>query len=119
MAEEVVYEDGNFKITSARIVTPSQTIALSGIFSVSMAKESPSYTGPIVLILIGIAVCFANFIIGIVLIALGVFWWTRKKSVYYLVLDTAAGKVNSFSSYDMQYIIDLEQAVNDAIIARG
>lgn len=119
MAEQVFYSDSNVSVTNARLVIFGKTHAMAGITAVSILREDPSRTLPIVLIIIGL-ICFAfSWIAAVILIALGVWIWISQKPIYHLVLESASGSQSAFSSKDFGYISEVETAINDAIVARG
>lgn len=119
MAEQVFYSDSNVSVTNARLVIFGKTHAMAGITAVSILREDPSRTLPIVLIIIGL-ICFAfKWILAVILIALGVWIWISQKPIYHLVLESASGSQSAFSSKDFGYISEVETAINDAIVARG
>ena len=120
MAEQVFYSDSNVSVTNARLVIFGKTHAMAGITAVSILREDPSCTLPIVLIIIGL-ICFAFSWIAaaIIFIGLGVAIWVMQKPIYHLVLESASGSQSAFSSKDLGYISEVEAAINDAIVARG
>ena len=119
MAEQVFYSDSNVSVTNARLVIFGKTHAIAGITAVSILREDPSRTLPIVLIIIGL-ICFAfSVLAAIIFIGLGVAIWVMQKPIYHLVLESASGSQSAFSSKDLGYISEVEAAINDAIVARG
>ena len=119
MAEQVFYSDSNVSVTNARLVIFGKTHAMAGITAVSILREDPSRTLPIVLIIIGL-ICFVfSVLAAIIFIGLGVAIWVMQKPIYHLVLESASGSQSAFSSKDLGYISEVEAAINDAIVARG
>ena len=120
MAEQVFFNDSNVSVTNARLVIFGKTHAMAGITAVSILREDPSRTLPIVLIIIGL-ICFAFswWIAAVILIALGVWIWISQKPIYHLSLESASGAQSAFSSKDFDYICKIEAAINEAIVARG
>jgi len=120
MAEEkVFFEAGDVKVTSSRFITFGKTQALSGITSVSTHYISPSRVGPIVLAVVGL-ICFAfSWIVAIILVAAAVLWWISQKTIYFVRLESAAGTTDALSSKDKDFIFQVADALNDAIVHRG
>lgn len=120
MAEEKVFLDsGGVKVTSSRFITFGKTQALAGITAVSSHYESPKRTGPIVLAIIGL-ICFAfKWWLAIILIALAVLWWMSQKTIYFIRLESASGASDALSSKDKDFIFQVVDALNDAIVHRG
>lgn len=120
MSEQVFYNDPNVTVTNARFICFGKTHAMSGITAVSVLVESPSYVGPIIMAIIGlILLACESWIPGLVFLAIAILWFISKKSVYHLVLESASGSQTACSSKDAGYIKALEDAINNAIIARG
>ena len=119
MAEQVFFNDSNVSVTNARLVIFGKTHAMAGITAVSILREDPSRTLPIVLIIIGL-ICFSfHWLPAVILIALGVCIWISQKPIYHLSLESASGAQSAFSSKDFDYICKIEAAINEAIVARG
>ena len=120
MAEEkVFFESGDVKVTSSRFITYGKTQALAGITAVSSHYQSPNRMGPIILGIVGL-VCFAfSWLVAIILIALAVLWWVMQKTVYFVRLESASGAADALSSNDKDFIFQVVDALNDAIVHRG
>jgi hypothetical protein len=128
MPERVFYDAGGVKVTTTRFMVPNQTYAMSGITSVTSIVELPSRKGPIIMILIGVlgVIMFGTFssqqqpavslVFAAALIAIGVWLWTREKSTYHIVLKSASGEQRPISDKNHQFIDDVVQALNEAIV---
>ena len=57
--------------------------------------------------------------VALILIAIGVVWWRSQKTTYNVVLSSASGETDAFTSTDEKYVDNLVSALNDAIISRG
>lgn len=117
--EETLFQSGNVVVTNKRFMVGGKTIALAGVVSVSMMYTDPSRTAPIILLIIGLICLAFAWLLGVVLIILGALWLYSQKRVYHVVLESAAGSQEALSSKDEQYISDVVQALNDAIVSRA
>jgi len=120
MNETVFYDDRGVTVTNARFIVYGRTYAMSGVTSVSTHAVDPSRKGPLILGLVGLVCSLAGkWLVGIPLVALAIFWWTRQKPTLTILLSTAAGEVQAVSSQDAGFIFAVEEALNNAIIHRG
>lgn len=117
--EETLFQSGDVVVTNKRFMIGGKTIALAGVVSVSMMYTKPSRLGPIVLLILGVICLSFSAVLGIILIALGGAWLYFQKTVYHVVLESAAGSQEALSSKDEQFIGDVVQAINDAIVSRA
>ena len=62
---------------------------------------------------------FSGMIFGALIAAAGGFWWTKQKTTYSVVLSTASGDAEAYSSKDSDFIFRVVDALNEAIVARG
>ena len=115
-------EENGVTVTTARLVVPRQTYAMSAITSVkSVTLKPPPYLG-IVGVIGGIAVLTGEqgaMTIGFVLIGVAVVRWVRNPTRHVVVVTTAAGESHAVSSRDARFIARIIDAVNEAIVARG
>ena len=132
MSEQVFYESesGDITVTNSRFVAGGETYAMQGVTSVRGEEEvrTPSKRGPLIVIGIGAIVTLFGFgdslaalVLGLALVAGGVYWWTRLKDVstFSVVLRSASGESTALSSPDGDFIRDVVSAVNEALVARG
>jgi len=123
MEEKTFFNEGGVTVTNSRFVVPGQTHAMSGITSVSKWITKPSMKLPIILIVLGIIPLFFGsifwIVVGIALIAAGVYLLIKNKPVYSVRLSSASGESNAIDSKDDKYIDKIVQAINDAIVTRG
>jgi len=120
MAEEqVIYENGGVKVSNARLIMPAQTYAMSGITSVTTREFTPSKKGPIIVAIIGILLFFAKWFLGLIVVGVAVAWWVLSKSKFTLFLSSASGENEALTSSNRDFILEVEEAVNQAMIARG
>lgn len=123
MEEKDFYSNGNVSITNSRFIVGSTTYAMNGVTSVKRGETNPSKVAPIIMCIIG-AIALINgtatsFLVGAILIILGVLWFRAIKPEYIVFLNSASGESQALSSKDRKYIDDVINALNNAIIHRG
>lgn len=120
MHEKIYYEGGEVKVTNARFIVSSQTYAMSGITSVKFFTEKPSKLGPMIAFAIAIVALLAQaniWVIGIPLV-IGILLLFRK-ATHHVVLSSASGETRALNSENKEFISNVIQSLNDAIVARG
>ena len=126
-AEKTYFTDNTISVTSTRIIATGTTYPLSGITAVSWQKHviGGKVMGWFMMIL--------SFIIGLpsllggvylmALICLGIFVWglmkVRKPNYYSIVVSTAGQQGEIFANTSHDYIQQIVEAINQAIIERG
>jgi len=128
MSEEVLYKNsnGNIVVTTSRFIVNNKTYALSGITSVSIWKQSPSYTGAALATIFGFFIAFIGFaanstitlLIGAGLLLYGIYLFSALKTKYTVRIHTAGGEIDAVWSYDRELIEQIVDALNEAIIRR-
>jgi hypothetical protein len=128
--EITFYSDENgVTVTSARLIISQKTYAMANITSVSVAKLPPP-VGRVFIFGIGfllgsyfiarqLAGIAKLLIIGIALTVLAVFVNKFLKPTYTVRVGSASGEWDIISSKDREYIEDIVDAINEAIIERG
>jgi hypothetical protein len=129
VSEQPLLEEGGIFISTSRFVAGSQTYAVSGITSVRAQVEHPSKKGPVITIVVGTFFVLSSFVaahdayigflIGLPLMALGVWAFRRRVPLYSVVLRSASGEQKATTSTNKELIQRLIGALNQAIIARG
>lgn len=124
MEETEFYKNGNVSITNARFMVGSTTYAMNGVTSVKRGQTNPSKVGPVIMAIIGIIVVFAaatlmSKAIGVVVVLLAIAWFKAIKPDYIVFLNSSSGESQALSSKDEQYIDDVINSLNNAIIHRG
>ncbi|KPE50450.1 DUF6232 family protein [Chryseobacterium indologenes] len=119
--ELTFYQDGFVTVTQSRYVTESKTYAMRNISSVHVFEIIKSRTKAVLMIIFGLFLLFSKdiFWIGIIIIALGIWWLFSIKNEYAVRISTNAGEANSITSKNRDYIQKIVNALNDAIIHRG
>ncbi|RAU32565.1 DUF6232 family protein [Enterobacter sp. ECC-175] len=124
MEETEFYRNGNVSITNARFIVDSTTYAMNGVTSVKRGQTDPSKVGPVVMALIGFVMVFlvTGFLakaIGVVMVIAAIAWFKAIKPEYIVYLNSSSGESQALSSTDKQYIDDVINSLNNAIIHRG
>lgn len=127
MEEKNYYNDSTITVTSSRIIVGSTTYSLRNISSVKMTYVDPSHIFEIILILIGIISLISGIpmiknsggiciVLGVLLGVAGYFIYKSKKTTYYVVLGTNSGEQKALFSTDSNYIKNIVNEINNAII---
>lgn len=119
--ETIFYNGNSVTVTQSRFVTESKTYAMRNISSVHLFEIVKNKAKAIVLIIFALLFLFSKefFWIGLILIALGIIWFIFIKNEYAVRISTNAGEVNSIISQNKEYIREIVNALNEAIIHRG
>ncbi len=124
MAVETTYFDnGKVTITSARVIVPTQTYAMSGITSVKFVEKKPQRLWPIGLLLAGFLL--AKSIPGasiwhfVMLIAPGLIWLLIQRTMYSVQLSSSSGESKALTSKYGDFVKNVVKAINQAIVDRG
>jgi hypothetical protein len=126
--EKKFYEAPGILVTNSRFVVDNQTFTMSGVTSVSSFTEFPSYKGPIIAIVAGLVVLLASLsqglqgigpiVIGVLIAAAGIWWYTQRKPASYVVLRSASGEQAPLGSKDQNVIDEVIKALNESIVCR-
>lgn len=119
MDERTFFQQGNVKVTSARFINSGQTYAMSNVTSVKAFKESPKRTGGYVVALISLFISLSAPVIGIPMLGVTLFYLYKQKTTYHVMLSTAGGERSALSTDHKEYVEDVVEAVNKAIVHRG
>ncbi|MBL1221494.1 hypothetical protein JET18_11625 [Chryseobacterium sp. L7] len=119
--ETKFYQDSSVTVTQSRFVTQSKTYAMRNISSVHVFEIIKSKTKAVLMIIFGLLFLFSKdiFWVGLIIIALGIWWLVSIKNEYAVRISTNAGEANSIISKNKDYIQKIVNALNSAIIHRG
>nr|QNO44992.1 hypothetical protein EEEAIAPH_00012 [Methanosarcinales archaeon ANME-2c ERB4] len=118
-------------MTNSRFIVPGQTYTMGGVTSIRAEQYTPSRKWPMIVMGFGGVGLFSIVdegigagslgpaIIAIAIIAIGAAWWRSKKTIYTVVLSSASGESDAFSSTDEAFIDSIVSALNDAVVSRG
>jgi hypothetical protein len=126
MEEKTFFNEGGVSVSNARFIAQGQTYAMSGITSVKSYQQDPSRKGPIILGIVGIIAIAAGasgsggaIIVGLLCIAGAAAWWFAQKPEFSVLLSSASGEAKALTSENGQFITNVVNALNDAIVHRG
>lgn len=119
------YRDAGVTVTSARFSTNGQTIAMSGVTSVSIHKDP---VGPIEVgcLITGLPLLYWGFtspdarsvlLLGFALVGFAA--WIIGKPIYSLVLTSNSGRKKMLKTKNKERLVKIAAAVEDAVIYRG
>ena len=132
--ENIFLNQNGYLVTNTRFEVPGQTYVMSGITSVTVMKTVPSKFWPITWLIIGGLFIFSSpfgyasgelggllsaLFCGVIFLLLGGIMMLFKKTVYHLILTTAAGEQRATSSTNVAFMQALRAAITNAIIDRG
>lgn len=123
--EQTFFSKDGVRVTDARFIVHGETYSMANITSVKTDKETPERTGPIATLGIGVlSFLFGEFgvgfyVVGVILVIVGVAWWKGQSPTYSLLLSSASGEVKALASQNKDFIDKVEQSINEAIVARG
>jgi Family of unknown function (DUF6232) len=118
MEEQAFFTGGGVRVTNARFVVDANTYSVRNITSTAVWSQSQKWLGGVVCILIalgcireatGAAVVFGIF-------AAGFFYFGRP--VHFVRLHTSGGEVKAVRSHDLNFVKQIVDALNDAIVSQ-
>ena len=113
MADSLFYDKGGVRITRTIFEFPGTQYQIRNINAVRQEEKKPDRTGPIICIVIGVLTLAA--VIGILPIALGIWWWNSQKPTYIIFLNTSSKDLGSYESPNLQEIKEIQSALNAAM----
>lgn len=113
MADSLFYDQGGVRITRTIFEVPGTQYQIRNINSVRLFEKKPERNGPIICIVIGVITLAAVF--GILLIALGIWWWNSQKPTYTIVMNTSSGDVDGYNSANVEQVKEIQSALNAAM----
>lgn len=119
MEEKTFFEYDDVKVTNSRFISGGQTYVMSNITSVKPFEEKPKRMGGVLVLLVGLAVMTSNIFVGFIIAALAAYYLYNQKTVFHILLATAAGETKALITYQREYLEKVIAALNDAIIHRG
>ena len=129
MAEETSFytDQSGVTVTDKRVIVGSTTYALANITSVSTTVAKPSTTGPILFIGVGLLVLVEAVsnksgllaVLGVLPLLLGTVWYRGCKPRWHLRIASASGESTPLQSTNQQWIANIADAINKAMIRRA
>ena len=118
MEEQVFFDNNGVKVTNARFIVDANTYSIRNITSTAAWTRSQKWLWGAVLILIGLASLSSALVIGIIFLAVAGLVLYLGRPVHYVRLHTSSGEVKAVKSYDIEYVKQVVQALNEAIISQ-
>lgn len=119
MGEKLFFEHEDVKVTNARFMVNGQTFAMNNITSVKALENKPSRIGPLLFIIVGVAMSFQALPLGVVFALPGIIWWFFQKTIFHIMLHTSGGETSALKSHQRDYVNQVVTALNEAIVHRG
>ncbi|TQQ44914.1 hypothetical protein FLL79_19260 [Vibrio cholerae] len=94
MEEKIFFESNDVKVTNSRFITGNQTYAMSNVTSVKPHKQSPNRM-PWIFVLY------------------------NQKPLYTVILKTSSGENRALHTNEQEYLNQVINALNEAIVHRG
>lgn len=124
--EQTFFNEGGVLVTRSRIVIGKQTYPMNGITSIRTETVEPNLIVPIILFFIEVFMSFTVvagefgfFFIGLLLLGIAVAWLNAAKLVYNILFGTAGGEKQALTDPNAEYVSRVENAINEALIARA
>lgn len=120
-SEKIFHEKNYVIVSQSRYLVHGKTYAMRNISSVDVYTVNGSYAVQIIILLIGLVlIAIENArIIGAIIKAISILLMALVKDKYAVRISTNAGEVNNIISKDMDYVQQIVNALNDAMIYRG
>lgn len=119
MTEQIFFEHDDVKVTSSRFISGGQTYAMSNVTSVKAYEKKPSRFWGIATLIIGLLITVNSFTPGIIIMIVAGIHLYFQKTVFHVLLSTAAGETNALVTYQRDYLNKVMAALNDAIVSHG
>lgn len=126
--ENEIYTSGNIRVTNSRFIVGGDTYAMNGITSVK-ARMKKKNLFLIYLLAVGAFMVMVSNLFGgtfsIGLLALAIFAGlcyiitVQKKPEYSVVVTSASGEAEAYTSKEKTSVEMIVDAINQAIISRG
>ena len=127
MREEVFLDRGRVLVTTTRLVVNGRTFAISGINSVSIQREQLKLGWQVVVAFLGAVVLLGGLggdstgvvAFGFLMIVAALVWAFFSWPRHYVSLEMAGRESVPLSRLNRQLVLDVVDALNRAIVARG
>jgi hypothetical protein len=116
MSEVPFYDRNGVRITRSLFEVPGTQFPVRNISAVKTTTIKPERKGSLICIVIGVFL-IAAYGLGLLLIGLGIFWWTSQKIKYVIMLITAGQDLEGYVSVNFDEIREIQSALNAAIAA--
>jgi hypothetical protein len=92
---------------------------MSNVTSVKAYEKKPSRFWGIAILIIGLLITGNSLTPRIIIAVCAGIYLYFEKTVFHVLLSTAAGETNALVTYQRDYLNKLMAALNDAIVSRG
>jgi Family of unknown function (DUF6232) len=118
--EKTFLSTNGVTVTNTRVIVPGRTYAMAGITSVRSTVIPAKRGWAIATAIFGLLFLIGRaYGPGIFFLAVGIIWAISLKDKYAVSLSSASGEVHAVVSKDADYVSQIVQAVNDAIVYRS
>lgn len=118
--EKVFHQDNLVTVTQSRFISGGKAYAMRNISSVATHKIEKSRTSPVLFIIIGVVLLFAEiYAVAIILIGIGALWLYGIKDEYSVRIQSNSGEADGLVSTEREYVEKVVEAINKAMIFRG
>ena len=118
MDEQIFFNNNGVKVTNARFIVDANTYSIRNITSTAAWSQSQKWIFGAILILIGLAFLKEATGVGVFLFLIAAVVLYLGRPVHYVRLHTSGGEVKAVKSYDLEYVRQVVQALNEAIISQ-
>lgn len=116
--EQGSYDNNGVKVTNTRFIVDASTYSIRNITSTAAWSRSQKWMLGSILILIGLASFTSSVPLAAILLMAGALAFYLGRPVYYVRLNTSSGEVQAVKSHDIEYVKQVVQALNEAIISQ-
>ena len=125
--EHVYFERGGVRVTNSRFLPGDQTFALSAINSVKLVTVRADQKPVTFLVLLAVLLALAGmasqsmgwFLAALLCGLIAFLVYQGRKDSYAVVVSVSSGEVKALVRQDRKFIVDVVEAINQAIIGRG
>ncbi len=121
MDEVSFYKNGSVSVTQSRFIVGDKTYAMRNISSVQIGIITPSRTLGILFVIIGVLLAFneAARVVGLIIAVIAGVYAYSLKDKYSVRISTNSGETDGLISEKRQYIQEIVNALNEAMVHRG
>jgi hypothetical protein len=112
MTEQIFFEQGEIKITSARAVFGDQTYVLNAVTSVRYVELKPDRKWPMFLMIFGACCLLTTTIIGTA-------WWFLQRKQHVVLFASASDEICAMVTNNRNQAGRVVSAINEAIVSTG
>ncbi len=118
MDEQTYFDNNGVRVTNARFIVDANTYSIRNITSTAAWTRKQQWLAGVLLAIFGLATFQNAAPIGIFFLLLAGLAFYLGRPVHYVRLHTSGGEVKAVKSYDIEYVKQVVQALNEAIISQ-